>query len=123
MQIHSENSFEVRESEITNAGNGLFAKVDIMYGETVGYYSGEVITEDDLEDGVCEGSAYLLWVTNDHIIVGEGPKSNYTRYINHGEEPNTRLITSNRWKTARFEAIREIKSGEEILFNYGDFEW
>ena len=116
MQIHSENSFEVRESKITNAGKGLFAKVDIMSGETLGYYSGEVITEDDLDDGICEGSAYLLWVTNDHIIVGEGPKSNYTRYINHGEEPNTRLITSNRWKTARFEALREIKSGEEILF-------
>ena len=49
MEIHSENSFEVKESEITNAGNGLFAKVDIMSGETLGYYSGEVITEDDLD--------------------------------------------------------------------------
>ena len=47
---------------------------------------------------------------NNHIIVG-GTKSNYTRYVNHGRS-QYRLITSNRWKTARFEAI-EDKTGEK----------
>ena len=54
---------------------------------------------------------------NDHIIIGEGPLANYTRYINHSSKrPNAFLITSTRWKTARFEAIEEIKLWRRNLF-------
>ena len=120
---HTEDSFEVRESTIPGAGRGLFARTRIDTDDNLGYYTGEVITEEDLEDGICEDSVYLLWVTANHIIVGEGPKANYTRYINHSDEPNAFLITSNRWKSARFEALRTILPGEEVFFNYGDFEW
>ncbi len=122
-RTHGQHSFEIRESTIPNAGRGLFARIPIEAGDTLGHYTGEVITEEDLEDGICEDSAYLLWVTANHILVGEGPKANYTRYINHSDKPNAELITSNRWKTARFEALRRIQPGEEVFFNYGEFEW
>jgi SET domain-containing protein len=64
-----------------------------------------------------------MWVCRTHIILGEGPKANYTRYINHDDTPNAFLVVSSRWKTARFDALRDIKPGEEIFFNYGEDYW
>lgn len=117
------DDFEIRTSTIEGAGMGLFAKHRIAAEDTIGYYTGEVISEKEFYDPQRPFSAYVMWVCRTHIIVGEGPKANYTRYINHSDEPNAFLIVSSRWKTARFEALREIEAGEEIFFNYGDDYW
>lgn len=116
-------AFEVRPSTIEGAGFGLFALCEIAVGETIGYYAGEIISEAELLAGRFAGSDYLLWITREHILVGEGPRANHTRYINHSEEPNAFLIVSTRWKTARFEAVKPIAPGEEIFFNYGEEYW
>ena len=115
--------FEIRTSTIEGAGMGLFARHAIGEEDTIGYYTGEVITEKEFHDPNRPFSAYVMWVTKDHILVGEGPKANYTRYINHDDEPNAFLVVSSRWKTARFQARRDIDPGEEIFFNYGDDYW
>jgi len=115
--------FEIRPSTIEGAGLGLFSKVHIDEEETIGYYTGEVMTEAEFHHPDRPFSAYILWVSRNHIIDGVGPKASYTRYINHSDEPNAFLITSTRWKTARFEALRPIAPGEEIFFNYGDDYW
>lgn len=122
-KVWSGKDFEIRTSTVEGAGLGLFAKHSIKEEDTIGYYTGEIITEKEFYDPNRPFSAYVLWVTRNHIIIGEGAKANYTRYINHDDEPNAFLITSNRWKTARFEALRDIQPGEEIFFNYGDDYW
>lgn len=119
----SAEHFEVRTSTIQGAGLGLFAKQTIETGDTIGYYTGAIINEQEFHNPDRPFSAYLLWVTRNHIIVGEGPKANYTRYINHSNQPNAFLVVSTRWKTARLEAIQKIRPGEEIFFNYGDDYW
>lgn len=119
----SEVDFEVRPSTIEGAGLGLFTKVPIAEEDTIGYYRGEIIDEAEFHRPDRPFSAYVLWVTRTHIIVGEGPKANYTRYINHSDKPNAFLVVSTRWKTARFEALRYIEPGEEVFFNYGDDYW
>ena len=123
IQKWTADDFEIRTSTIEGAGMGLFARHAIGEGDTIGYYTGEVITEKEFHDPDRPFSAYVMWVTKDHILVGEGPKANYTRYINHDDEPNAFLVVSNRWKTARFQALRDIEPGEEIFFNYGDDYW
>jgi SET domain-containing protein len=115
--------FEIRPSTIEGAGLGLFARHPIHAEDTIGYYTGEVITEKEFYDPNRPFSPYVLWVCRTHIIIGEGPKANYTRYINHSDEPNAFLVVSSRWKSARFEALCEIAPGEEIFFNYGDDYW
>ena len=122
-KIWTEDDFAIKASTIEGAGKGLFAKRRIEVEDTIGYYTGEVITEKEFYDPDRPFSAYILWVCASHIIVGEGPKANYTRYINHDDEPNAFLVTSSRWKTARFEALRTIEAGEEIFFNYGEDYW
>lgn len=121
MTIYTEADFEIRPSSIKGAGMGLFSRVAIELEETIGYYTGEVITETQLyEEGKFAGSDYIMWVCANHIIVGEGPRANYTRYINHSSEPNAFLIVSTRWKSARFECVNPIRPGDEIFFNYGE---
>jgi hypothetical protein len=121
MIIYTEVDFEIRPSTIKGAGMGLFSRVDIELEETIGYYTGEVITEAQLfEESTFAGSNYIMWVCTNHIIVGEGPRANYTRYINHSSEPNAFLIVSTRWKSARFECVDPIRPGDEIFFNYGE---
>lgn len=119
----TEDDFEIRPSTIEGAGMGLFAKRAMGEEDTIGYYTGEVITEKEFHDPDRPFSAYVMWVCSTHIIVGEGPKANYTRYINHSDEPNAFLVVSTRWKSARFEALRAIEPGEEIFFNYGEDYW
>lgn len=116
-------AFEIKTSTIEGAGQGLFTKELLAAEDTIGYYTGEVITEQEFHDPQRPFSAYLLWVCRSHIILGEGPKANYTRFINHSDEPNAFLTVSSRWKSARFEALRIIEPGEEIFFNYGDDYW
>jgi hypothetical protein len=117
------NDFEIRTSTIEGAGKGLFAMRAMREEDTIGYYNGEIITEKVFHDPERPFSAYVMWVCRTHIILGEGPKANYTRYINHDDTPNAFLVVSSRWKTARFEALRDIKPGEEIFFNYGEDYW
>jgi SET domain-containing protein len=119
----TETDFEVRPSTIEGAGQGLFTKVRIEEKDTLGYYTGEIIDEKEFHNPERPFSGYVLWVCRTHIIVGDGPKANSTRYINHSDEPNVLLIVSSRWKTARFEALRTIEPSEEIFFNYGEDYW
>ena len=121
--IWTAESFEVRPSTIPGAGKGLFTRVPVAEGDTIGYYTGRGIDEAEFSDPDRPFSAYVLWVCRTHIIVGEGPESNYTRYINHSDDPNAFLVVSTRWKTARFEALRDIEPGEEIFFDYGEDYW
>ena len=119
----NEAHFEIRTSTIEGAGQGLFATVPIAKGDTIGYYTGKIISEEEFHREDRPFNAYILWVCRTCIIDGEGEGSNYTRYINHSDEPNTFLIASTRWKTARFEALEDIHPRDEIFFNYGDDYW
>lgn len=118
-----EEHFLVSGSTISGAGNGLFAKVKIKPCDTIGHYTGEVLSDDEVNNEPYVDSDYILWVCKDHNIVGEGPLAGYTRYINHSDEPNGRIVVSTRWKKARIEAIKKILPGDEIFIDYGPSYW
>lgn len=122
-RLLSEEHFEIKTSSIPGIGYGLFTKVNIRKGDTIGYYTGKILTDKQAESPKYVTSKYLLWICKDHWIYGEGKEANYTRYINHSSKPNLELVTSVRWKTARFRAIKNIKAGEELFFNYGKDYW
>ncbi|EPG65470.1 SET domain-containing protein [Leptospira wolffii] len=122
-KVFAEKDFEIKESKIPGIGMGLFPKQDLIKGDTVGYYTGRVLNDKSANSPKYCESKYLLWICKDHWIYGEGKESNYTRYINHSTKPNVKLVTSTRWKTARFEVLRKIKAGEELFFDYGDEYW
>ncbi len=119
--VHTAESFVTKDSP--GRGKGVFAKVRINKGETIGYYTGEIIRDWHSKREPYRSSLYLMWVCKDHWINAVGPKSNYTRYINHSDQPNAELIISARWKTARLESLRSIKPDEEIFYSYGEEYW
>jgi len=121
--IFDEENFEIKTSTIPEIGFGLFSKKRMNIGDTIGFYKGRILSDKEVEEEPYISSLYLLWVCKDHWIYGEGEDSNYTRYINHSNNPNVELVTSFRWKTARFSTLRRIRIGEELFFDYGDDYW
>ena len=43
-------AFEVRPSTIFKAGNGLFSLVNINLEDTIGYYTGKILDNNDFHD-------------------------------------------------------------------------
>lgn len=119
----SANDFLVKKSSIEGIGVGLFAKTTIYKGETIGRYTGKIITDAQSNREPYLSSHYILWICKNHSIVAEGASASYTRFINHKDKPNARFVVSTRWKKARVEAIKKISSGEEIFLNYGPYFW
>ena len=118
-----EEHFFVSDSKISGAGRGLFSRISIEPDDTIGHYTGKIVNDDEVNNEPYLSSDYILWVCTNHNIIGEGPLSNYTRYINHSEEANGRIVVSTRWKTARIEAIKSINPGDEVLIDYGPSYW
>ena len=120
----TEEDFVVKRSSIPKAGKGLFSKVTILPGDTIGRYEGKILTDRQANSEPYVNSLYLVWVCKDCWIWGEGSYANYARYINHDDQrPNAELITSSRWKKARLAALRLIRPGDEIFFDYGESYW
>lgn len=120
---HLNDRFDIRHSTIKEAGMGLFTRSTIRPGDTIGEYTGKVLTDNQVNRKPYIDSDYVLWVCKDHNIVGEGPLANHTRYINHHPKPNARIVTSTRWKKARIEAIKTIRPNQEVFIDYGPDYW
>jgi len=122
-RLLTEQDFEVRASTIPGIGQGLFTLTTVYRGDTIGPYTGRVLSDAEAETEPYVSSLYNLWVCRDHWIWGEGPEASYTRYINHSDEPNARIVVSTHWKKARIEALRRIWPGREVFIDYGPEYW
>jgi hypothetical protein len=133
--------FEVRKSEIANAGNGLFCKQQISEGTFIMKYGGEVLSETEYfrryPDGQgkyvaaipeCLPLPYCGKLSEPTFIDGcDASKSNFARYMNSktkGEGANVA------WKKQRFGVrnmnfytTRDVEAGEELCFDYGANYW
>ncbi len=119
----------VRNSRIH--GKGVFAAKDIPKGTKIIEYVGEWLTKKQAEKRADEqlekaaknkevGAVYLFELNKRYDIDGFF-KWNTARLINHSCNPNaeTDVTKGHIWITA----LRDIKKGEEISYDYGyDFE-
>ncbi len=96
------------------AGLGLFADEDISKGEYVISYTGEVIS-NEIADKL--KTKYLFEIDDRYTIDGSD-RTNTARYINHFCNPN--LEAEIEAGEIKFFAIKDIKQGEELGFDYGD---
>lgn len=102
---------EVKRSKVT--GLGLFARAPIAKGTKIIQYTGELIPNKDADKLV---GKYLFTLNAKYTIDGKG-RDNLARYANHSCRPNafTEIIRGKIWIIAK----RNIKTGEEITYNYG----
>lgn len=115
----------VRKSNIHS--RGVFAKKGIPKGIRIIEYVGEKITKKESErraeiplqkakKNIKFGAVYIFELNKRHDIDGN-VAYNTARFINHTCEPNCEalLIGGHIWIVA----IRDIKKGEELSYNYG----
>ena len=124
--INTENKYiKPRKSGIHNTG--VFAKRFIPKGTQIIEYVGEIISKKESEkraDIVLKnsnnhketGGVYIFEINKKHDLDGNVPY-NTARFINHSCNPNceSENIDDRIWITA----IKDIKKGEELLYNYG----
>ncbi|KAK1783672.1 hypothetical protein QBC45DRAFT_398503 [Copromyces sp. CBS 386.78] len=125
------------KSQLEGCGYGLFTAEDISQDEYVIEYTGELITHDEgvrREARRGEGfgsqgtSSYLFTLLEyEGIWVDAAMYGNLSRYINHASESDKKacnitpkIIYVNNEYRIKFTALRDIKAGEELFFNYGD---
>lgn len=114
-----EKLYVVRWSKIH--GRGVFAATDIPKGARIVEYKGKRISYKlacklypDVDGKPTH--TFLFEIDDDHVIdAAQG--GNAARWINHSCEPNCEAVDDE--GRIYIEAIRKIKEGEELGYNYG----
>ncbi|MDO5505705.1 MAG: SET domain-containing protein-lysine N-methyltransferase [Pseudoxanthomonas suwonensis] len=122
----SRHKIQRRQSAIH--GNGVFAIEDIAKGERIVRYKGRLRTHDEVDaeyGGEDETGHTFLFTLNDEYVIDGNFDSNVARWINHSCDPNCESLVEEDAKDRRerdkvyVEALRDIKAGEELTYNYG----
>ena len=85
-------------------GKGLFATQRIFKGKYIGEYAGPVAKQN---------GKYVLWVTEADGSENGRRGLNKLRFLNHSKKPNTEFDGFELY------AIRAIRPGDELTFDYG----
>ena len=122
LQHDFESKLIVGMSDI--AGWGLFANEDIKKDSLIGEYKGELINDDIVNKRDkfkdYEGSTYMFKL-DDEYTVDSRRMGNMLRYANHSKinsNSYTKIIFSRGHRKIGLFAKKNIRKGEEILFDY-----
>lgn len=97
-------------------GLGLFATRPIKKKSRIAEYKGPILDHETARRVEARGNRYLFEVSKERTIDGTR-RSNVARYANHSCNPNSEPII---WRGRVFiKALRNIKPGEEIVYDYG----
>lgn len=109
-----EELFEIRDSPIH--GRGGFARCDIPAGTRVLEYVGERITKAESLRRCEANNPYIFHLDDEYDLDGLVPW-NPARFLNHSCAPNCEAVLEGGriWIVA----LRDIRAGEELTFNYG----
>ena len=100
----------------SRTGLGLFATRPIKKRSRIAEYKGPLLTTKQANKIEANGNRYLYEVNSRWTIDGS-PRSNIARYANHSCNPNA--DSYNVKKRVFIRALRNIKPGEEIVYDYG----
>jgi uncharacterized protein len=109
-------------------GNGVFAVAPIAKGERVIEYKGRRRTHEAVDadvTGDVDSGHTFLFTLNDEYVIDANHEGGTARWINHSCSPNCEAVLEeddgdDRTRDRVFiEAIRDIKPGEELSYNYG----
>ena len=118
---------QVRRSGVH--GRGVFALQALAEGEVLIEYRGEVISWQEAQDrhphDPSQPNHTFYFHVDDDRVIDASVGGNSARWINHSCDPNCEAVIEehdgkNRKMDKVFiEAIRAIKPGEELTYNYG----
>lgn len=127
--------FATNSTRSSTKGLGLLTKENVTKGSFVCEYAGEVLTKDEAVKRYMynESNSLMNYIFcfNEHYgdnieykhFVDPSHFGNIGRYINHSCMPNCKVIpvrVNNDTPKLSIFAIRDIPTGDEITFSYGD---
>jgi len=109
---------EARDSKIH--GRGVYAVLPIKKGMRIMEYLGERISHAEADaryekKGEDDGHTFLFIASN-RTVIDAGVDGNDARFINHSCNPNCETVIEN--SRVFIDAIRNIKPGEELGYDY-----
>lgn len=104
----------VRQSVIH--GTGAFARRELAKDTIVIEYLGEKISKSESARRIDADNEFIFTLDDDYDLDGKFPW-NPARFINHSCAPNCEAEVDGH--RVFIKALRDIRSGEELSFNYG----
>jgi len=101
----------------SHTGLGLFATKEIEKGTRIIEYSGPLLDCSKPENDAIENK--YLFELNGRWTIDGSVRSNIARYANHSCRPNAESDVYPRLRKVYIRAIRTIRPGDEITYDYG----
>ena len=119
----------IQDSQIPNAGKGLFTAIDIYPNEIISLFKGEILTDEDAQKRVSEGNDRYFINMLDGSILDSMNVDCFAKYANDAEAfsklefKNNSKITLDDDDNVCIVATKKIKSQHEIFCSYGGKYW
>ncbi len=114
MKLNSKIPTKIIVKETDRIGRGVFAASLIKKGEVIEVAPGLFLSFEELVDTKWNLLFdYYFWM-DEYVVLALG----YGSLYNHSEDNNAEYKIDENSKTIIFIAIKDIKGGEEIFFNY-----
>lgn len=119
----------LKESQITNAGKGLFTAIEIYKEEIISQFMGEILTNSQAKSRADkQEDNYFINLLNGTILDSMNANC-FAKYANDATGfsisvfKNNAKIALDQNNSVCLVATRKIKSGEEIFCSYGKKYW
>ena len=119
----------IQDSQITNAGKGLYTAIDIYPNEIISLFKGEILTDNEAQKRVSEGNDRYFINMLDGSILDSMNVDCFAKYANDAEAfsklefKNNSKITLDDDDNVCIVATKKIKSQQEIFCSYGSKYW
>lgn len=110
--------YVVRKSGVH--GKGVFAAAVIPKGTQIIEYKGQRISSQEADARYGPNAKLeivLLFSVDESTVIDASVRGNSARYINHSCSPNCQAVMED--GRIFVEALRQIKPGEELFYDYG----
>ena len=119
----------IQDSQIANAGKGLYTAIDIYPNEIISLFKGEILTDEEAQKKVSEGKdRYFINMLYCSILDSMNVDC-FAKYANDAEAfsklefKNNSKITLDDDDNVCIVATKKIKSQQEIFCSYGVKYW
>lgn len=119
----------IQDSQIPNAGKGLFTAIDIYPNEIISLFKGEILTNEEAQKRVSEGNDRYFINMLDGSLLDSMNVDCFAKYANDAKAfsksafKNNSKITLDDDDNVCIVATKKIKSQQEIFCSYGAKYW
>ena len=119
----------VQQSQLINAGQGLFTAIDIYKNELISIFKGKILTQQDANLRAQKNENHYFMNMIDGSILDCMHTFCFAKFANDAAHfatssfKNNAIITLNEEQKVCLVATKKIKSGAEIFCSYGKAYW